>query len=77
MSLIRPPVRTFINRVAAEETRDGSIIVECELVDSGNGKFRNDFGFDARMVPHPPRNMPRHGYMDIFSGMATEIASNS
>lgn len=38
ISLIRPPppVREFIDRVAAEETGDipGSIMIECEMVDN-------------------------------------------
>lgn len=78
ISLIRPPVREFIDRVAAEETGDvpGSIIVECEMVDSGNGKFGKEFSFDTRIVPHPSRNRHQHGYMDIFSDAAEEIVTD-
>jgi hypothetical protein len=78
ISLIRPPVREFIIRVAAEETEDvpGSIIVECEMVDSGNGKFGKEFSFDTRTVPHPSRNRHKHGYMDLFSDAAEEIAAD-
>lgn len=78
ISLIRPPVRKFIDRVAAEETGDvpGSIIVECEMVDSRNGKFRKEFSFDTRIVPHPSRNRHQHGYRDIFSDAAEEIVAD-
>lgn len=77
ISLIRPPVREFIDRVATEETEDvpGSIIVECEMVDSGNGKFGKEFSFDTCTVPHPSRNRHQHGYKDIFSNVAEEIVS--
>lgn len=76
ISLIRPPVREFIDRVAAEETGDipSSIIAECEMVDSGNGKFGKEFSFDTRIVPHPSRNMIQHGYRDIFSDAFSDAA---
>jgi hypothetical protein len=78
ISLIRPPVREFIDRVSAEETGDipSSIIVECEMVDSGNGKFAKEFSFETRMVPHPSRNRHQHGYMDVFSDAAEEIVAD-
>lgn len=78
ISLIRPPVREFIDRVAAEETDNipGSIIVECEMVDSGNGKFGKDFSFDTRIVPHPSRNRHQHRYMEMFSDAAEAIVAD-
>ena len=78
ISLVRPPVREFVDRVAAEETEDvpDSIIIECKMVDSGNGKFGKKFSFDTRTVPHPSRNMPRHGYRDVFSDTAEEIVAD-
>ncbi|SDY92121.1 hypothetical protein [Halopenitus persicus] len=53
ISLIRPPVRELIDYVAAEETSDtpSSIIVECEMADSGNGEFGKEFSFDTQIVP--------------------------
>jgi hypothetical protein len=78
ISLIRPPVCEFIDRVAEEETGDvpDSIIVECEMVDSGNGKFGKEFSFDTRLVPHPSRNRHQHGYIDIFSEATEEIVTD-
>ena len=78
ISLIRSPVREFIDRVAAEETGDvpESIIVECEMVDSGNGKFEQKFSFDPRIVPRPSRNRHQHQYRDVFSDVAQEIVAD-
>lgn len=83
VSLIQPPVREYIDHVAAEETGDvpGSVIAEGEMTDSGNGKSGKTFSFDTRIVPHPSRNMTQHGYRDIssdaFSDAAEEIVADS
>lgn len=78
ISLIRPPVREFIHRVASETTDDppGSIIIECELTGKDNDKFGKEFTFDTKIVPHPSRNMPGYGHRDLFTDAAETIAAD-